>query len=68
MPGQRPQWRSPHRRHLGISMALPRTIEVWLAVLGFVGLLAGLIVYEVVVWRECLVGEPWWYCLRILGG
>jgi len=48
-------------------MAFPRTIEIWLTVLGFVGLLAGIIIYEVAVWRECLKVGAWWYCLRILG-
>jgi hypothetical protein len=67
MPLQRPQWRSPHRRHLGISMAFPRTIEITLAVLGIVGLVAGIIIYEVAVWRECLGSQSWWYCLRVLG-
>jgi hypothetical protein len=42
-----------------------RKIELWLAVLGFVLLLGGLIVYEILAWRQCLVGEPWWHCLRI---
>jgi len=29
-------------------------------------LLGLLVLYEVAVWRECLSGHPWWYCLRVL--
>src|SRR5262249_49869693 len=63
VPGQvRDQWRSPQVRQRGASMVLPRTIEMWLAAAGIVGLVVGIIVYEVAVWRECLDGQSWWYC------
>lgn len=43
-----------------------RTIK-WIAVLLLVAaVLAGLIGYEVAVWRECSTDHPWWYCLRLL--
>ena len=29
-------------------------------------LIAGVIWYEVIVWRECLTDHSWWYCLRII--
>jgi hypothetical protein len=45
-----------------MDTARPR---LWVPAL--VVLLLLVIGYEVLVWRECLVDRPWWYCLRLLG-
>jgi hypothetical protein len=37
---------------------------LWLVLAVVVILL--LLMYEVVSWQQCLGGDPWWYCLRIL--
>jgi len=42
------------------------TLGVWAVIAGF-GVLVGVIWFEIMVWRQCLSDEPWWYCLRILG-
>lgn len=44
-----------------------QTIKIMAVVLGIVVLIAAFIGYEIAVWRECLAGHPWWYCLRIIG-
>jgi len=35
-------------------------------IFGVVVIILLVIAYEMLVWRQCLAGEPWWYCLRIL--
>jgi hypothetical protein len=38
----------------------------YLIVLGIVAILVAVVVYEVMVWKECLHDHPWWDCLRIV--
>jgi hypothetical protein len=50
-----------------LTYPLETTLKIAVAAIAVVLLLGLLLTYEVMVWRECLSDQSWWYCLRILG-
>lgn len=41
-------------------------IKIAAVVVGAVAVAIFLFTYELALWHECLAGNPWWYCLRLL--
>ncbi|XUM19758.1 hypothetical protein ACRAVF_19015 [Bradyrhizobium oligotrophicum S58] len=51
----------------GFAANIPtRLFKYAIVGLFFATAIGALVGYEVAVWRECLVGHPWWYCLAII--
>jgi len=44
-----------------------KDLKIFSIIILALGVAAMAITYEVLTWAQCIKGNPWWYCLRILG-